>query len=190
MKNMSIDNVSDPKNIISVVLMPDKQIFKDFFELSKSIKNSEFYLDSGHYPHITIAQFKASSAELLEFNRQAKELKSTPTKVKTCGLNYVSDSDNNIVWVEVLIQKSMALQKLQAQVLELPFARSHEFKDWGTGDNYRPHITLGVIKGAENIEQAAALSATHKDLSKSFKVTLETGNNGEYYSFVKPYHTV
>lgn len=185
---MSSNDAADPKNIISVVLIPDKSYSNELFALSKTIVGSEFHLDGNHLPHVTIIQFKAESSELYELKKQIDEINNQISEVFTNGINFVSDLENNLTWAEVLVLKSEVLQELQARVLSLPFAKDHEIKDWGTGNRYRPHITLGVLVGSENKTKVEL--ENHKKIANSpIKVSLEVGENGEYYSFVKPYNS-
>jgi hypothetical protein len=61
------------------------------------------------------------------------------------------------------------------------FAKDFELQNWGVRDTYRPHITIGAVKGHGvpkiNLVNHAELLRAH------FKAKIIAGKNGEHYTF-------
>jgi 2'-5' RNA ligase len=152
-----------------------------FFSLSKLLGESEFYLDENHLPHNTIAQFKAPHSSLDRLQEELRSLNTANIDITLAGLNFVPDLERGLTWVELLVLKSEQLLALQNQVLSMHFAKDFELQNWGVRDAYRPHITIGAVKGY-GVPKINLVNYTEL-LRGHFTAKVVAGKNGEHYTF-------
>jgi len=127
---------------INFALIFDKEVSDSLIKTSQKIansNNSNYILSKQSIPHISVAQVDVKEDkvnELLDFNKDFKCI------VKTCGLN-IRQTDKNKTWLEISVLKNKKLKNLQSDVLEVI---GNKKVINGVGDNYRPHITLGLLQ--------------------------------------------
>lgn len=174
---------SDLNEVVSVVLVPEGKDSDIFYRLSTMIPGSLFKLDEKHIPHITIAQFLAPFSQLSRLENEMIDLNGRACEVVFGGLNFVPDTSRDETWVELTVLKSEHLLNLQKRVLGTQFAKDFELQNRRVDDTYRPHMTLGLLKGSASIPEID-LKDTAAILRRTVNVKVAVGKNGEFFSFV------
>lgn len=118
----------------NIALLLDDGTAKEIIEYYSSVRegfNVEYGLDVSSRPHITV--LKVESDEEIDISGISFE-----GGVTLSGVTLLPSRQNGL-WVEIAVLKSKALAELQENLLEL--VGGCEIKS-GTGDRFRPHITL------------------------------------------------
>lgn len=171
---------------LSFVLCLERNDAQDFEELSVALDRelgSQMVLGRGAAPHLTILQIEAEVDEADRLWAAAVE-RSLPMSVEmdAAGLCILPTPDSLESWIEVPILKSQALSELQSGLL-LSEVIGHRPIFNGVGDEFRPHVTVGLVDGlARSIPE---LTAPGNILRRRIAGRLCLGISGEHYSLVQ-----
>jgi hypothetical protein len=173
--------------VVSVVLLPNGEDSKAVTECSAAISqatHSLITLDESHLPHISVAQFFAPYEAASALWEEMNHLKTEVSELVSTGISFIPGRERERTWVELGFLKAAALVELQEQVLQTNFASKYELHiGTGTGDAYRPHITMALLdaKRSVGIDLAPYPIFSRPLTGLRFVV----GINGENYTFTK-----
>lgn len=132
-------------NPLNLALVPKSNEWEKFIELSEMFgkrNNSRFILGHRSIPHVTLLQFDWNDSLDELWMRIAPKQDSAIT-LDLMGLCFVPSREGEL-WVEIPIKKTNLLVQSQVALLEKLELPVSAYKN-GIADDYRPHITIGLI---------------------------------------------
>jgi len=129
---------------INLALLPTVNLSESIIGFSRNFyrsHQSEIRLGPDCLPHISIVQFHCPMHKQVQMKDQLKKFTNSNVIVKTSALSLKLDTEKKC-WVEIQVLKNQTLQRLQDELLAL--LSSYQVIN-GTGDDFRPHITIAKI---------------------------------------------
>lgn len=167
-------------SLLNAALLFDEGQAAAFVDYSARLcrdRDCDVVLGAGNLPHLTLLQFEAEGD--LEQWRDLGRLATSPLPLALAGLTFVPSRDGH-VWLEIQVLKSRVLeacqQRLVAAVGERPIHN-------GTGDAFRPHITLGRVRSTRTIGSFQLEDAVVG--MKDVRGRLAVGRAGDNYAFLE-----
>lgn len=141
------------------------------------------FLDDKSLPHITLVQFSGEPNDAERVWGEWVELgQGAEIDISLAGVCLLPAPDDSECWIEIPILKSDPLQKLQNQILQLGLIGQRTIFN-GTGDNYRPHVTIGLVKPSPSAYNVPQLPGRLLRMRTSVRVAL--GVSGKHYALTK-----
>ena len=166
----------------NIALIPDPQEWDLFFRASTLLKqrfDSRFLLSKSSIPHVTLLQVEWDRSQE-DLNRRVAPFKNDVTELDLLGLCFLPGRHGE-VWIEIPVKKTSGLTQLQMALLSAVEVSFPRIKN-GVGDNYRPHLTLGLIDNGRTIcLEEFEYSLLRK---RGLKCALELGLSGPSFEFV------
>jgi 2'-5' RNA ligase len=164
----------------------DNELFTKYSQDLLSGLSPVSILSDVSIPHLTIAQFEGSEDELASIWNAWKSCSTeTQISVKLAGLCILPSPDDSECWIEVPALKSDDLQNVQKKILSLDMIKGRRVFN-GTGDNYRPHLTLGLLRPFASRFETTHLPGSLLRAEISMKIAL--GISGENYALTAVAH--
>lgn len=138
---------------VSFVLLLEEETSSQCVNLSKEISSrydSLVILGQKSLPHVTILQTECEEGELTDIWNTAKKVMLNQYKLNFTGLTLLPSSSGN-TWLEIPVLKSDAILMLQKELLSLEILKNRKIYN-GTEDNFRPHVTVGLINKGSVIQ--------------------------------------
>jgi 2'-5' RNA ligase len=127
------------------LLLPD-EIATECVRLSHEIAStykSLVELGPRSLAHITVLQTHCEESEIDHLWQRAVGVMHKSYQVTFAGLTLLPSNEGQC-WLEIQVLKTGALLEIQDALLGIAAADGREVFN-GTGDNYRPHVTVGLL---------------------------------------------
>lgn len=169
--------------IASFALIFDAEVSQQLTEYSAAIARAgvknECELGEGTLPHMTILQFEADGEEDLEMIWQEATSCKAVVELTFAGICLLPGDDN--IWLEIPVLKSAAVTEFQRNLLALPAIRDRQILN-GTGDSFRPHVTVGLTSELDALPPVGREVLRARDV----RARLGLGWSGPNYTFPVP----
>ena len=171
---------------LSFVLLVSGTEAADLELLSASLSTSDsnqFRLGDGCLPHLTLLQFAADPSEAAGLWEEAEgTVRVKSMDIVLAGFCILPAPDDSEVWMEIPVLNSESLRQAQQDLMGLTAVRDREIFN-GTGDNFRPHVTVGLFERIPDTLRLGRIRGGH--VRRRVKARLALGVTGSNYSLVK-----
>lgn len=152
----------------------------DYAKKLYKIMDSDVILGTNSVPHVTIGQFSIKDSEAKRIWQRYKAIIFDLPKITFSGITILPSSSGG-AWIEISILKNQSLLKLQDDLIKIlsPFGNLTN----GTGDQYRPHVTLAHTTSGNEFYNFPFEYKTLRLKNLSTELGIGLGTNFEKLSF-------